>query len=159
MREFVGNLFEKNKKFLIIGSKMAFTYSNLFPLFKNKLLRTGYTVPNKFLYYDKTINKVYEKNLSGMCRWFTNLDTSEKEEIQIFKKYKAENYQFVDQLNKTIHVTKLKDIPHDYKGDMAVPITILDKKYDEKLKIKDIKRGISVNGVNVFQKVIVEIIK
>jgi len=137
-REYVAQLVEYNKKFLILGDQNAITYKETFKLIKEDKVWLGYDnggtkwfqVP---LDYDiptesrkKVINGVKYFSM-GRIVWFTNLDTVKRhQEIILYKKYNP-----VEHLNytnyKAINVDKVNDIPMDYKGVMGVPITFLDK--------------------------------
>ena len=63
----------------------------------------------------------------GNVCWFTNLDIAKRHEnLPIFKTYNEENYPRYDNYD-AIEVSKVAEIPIDYKGVMGVPITFLDK--------------------------------
>jgi len=63
----------------------------------------------------------------GSIVWFTNLDTSRRhEELTLYKKYRPEDYPRYDH-KELIEVSKVAEIPSDYKGVMAVPKTFIDK--------------------------------
>ena len=137
-REFVSKLFEYDKKFIIIGSKNAITYKEIFKLIKeNRLwLGNGFAAGNAFFrippenarnfangVYDKTTGLVKFRNVG----WFTNLDIAKRhEELILFKNYTSEEFQTYDNYD-AIEVSNTKDIPCDYSGAMGVPITFLDK--------------------------------
>lgn len=120
---FVDIISNKNKQMLIIGNKNAITYKEVFKLIKEDKLWLGYTSPNEF----KTPDGLITKKVQGLCRWFTNLGTTKRyEELCLFEKYSEEKYPEYDNY-KAIHIGKTIEIPVDFDGLMAVPITFLDK--------------------------------
>jgi len=144
-REYVAQLIEYDKKFVIIEKQNAVTYKEIFPLLMNNKMWLGYhcgdmefTVPS---YYEprETRYRVGEdgtkyRSMGNIC-WFTNLDISKRhEELIVFKKYNSTEYLEFDNY-KVINVDKVSDIPCDYYGAMAVPITFLDKYNPSQFKI------------------------
>jgi len=137
-REYVAQLVEYEKQFLIIGHQNAITYKNIFRLIRDNKLWIGcnnfdnsrFIMPS---HYDITKSKyAYEEKgikygrVSGL-RWYTNLDHKKRHEnIALCKKYTAENYPKYDNYN-AINVNKTHEIPEDYAGITGVPITFLDK--------------------------------
>jgi len=141
-REYVAQLVKHNKKFLIIGSKNAITYKEIFKLIKeNKLwLGYGFSAGNAFFkipaekarefasgVYDSKTGLVKFRNVG----WFTNLKVDKSEDpITPYLTYeqgrKKGLYPKYDNYD-AIEVSKIAEIPSDYKGVMGVPITFLDK--------------------------------
>lgn len=122
-REFVDLLMTYNKQFLIIGNKNAYAYKNIFTYFKNNAIWTGHTQPKDFRLEDGSITK----KVNGLCRWFTNLSNSKRfEELILTKTYNENDYPYLDNYN-AINVSKVVNIPKDFDGYMAVPITFMDK--------------------------------
>lgn len=133
-REFVAQLVEHDKKFLIIGNKNAIGYKENFSLIKNNKLWLGCTVPTEFTRPDGSIDK-----LGTLTRWFTNLDMPKRHEelftgVTYERGMKKGLYQKYDNYD-AINVDKVKDIPTDYEGIMGVPITYLDKYNPEQYEI------------------------
>ena len=138
-RQYVAQLFEYNKDFLIIGNVNAISYKEVFPLIKENKMWLGVSITSgdrKFVVPDN-----YPLNAAGCgidengkkyirvkgVRWFTNLDHKKRhEELLLYKKYNEEEYPKYDNYD-AIEVGKTKDIPMDYNGIMGVPITFLDK--------------------------------
>lgn len=158
-REYLSQLTEYNKEFLIIGNTNAMTYREVFKLFQENKIRTGYTnfnvgmffvVPDdwdKFHHIDKQGNKI--ARVSTSC-WFTSLEVEKhKEDITLYKKYSPEEYPEYENFN-AINVNKYTDIPCDYNGFMGVPITFLDKYNPEQFEI--IGLGISNSGLEIGVK-------
>lgn len=122
-REYVATLVEYDKKFIIIGNKNAITYKEIFPLIKDNKIWLGEMVPSDFMTPDGKLSG----KLSGLTRWFTNLDIKKRhEDLILIKKYNPDDYPKYDNYD-AINVNKVKDIPYDYEGVMGVPITFLDK--------------------------------
>ena len=137
-REYVAQLVEYNKKFLILGDQNAVTYKETFGFIKENKLWHGYDnggtkwfqVPND---YDiETESRIKIENGTkffsmGRIVWYTNLDTTKRhEKIELYKKYTPEEFPKYDNYD-VINVDKVADIPMDYKGVMGVPITFVDK--------------------------------
>ncbi|MBV6457313.1 MAG: hypothetical protein HONBIEJF_00421 [Fimbriimonadaceae bacterium] len=145
-REYVAQLVEYGKQFLIIGSKNAITYKEVFKLIKeNKLwLGVGFNAGNAYFEIPKEnvrdfASGVYDEK-TGLVKfrnvgWFTNMDHPKRhEDIPLFKKYSPEAYPTYANYD-AIEVGKVADIPADYEGAMGVPITILDKYNPEQFEI------------------------
>lgn len=146
-REYVAQLIEYNKKFLIIGNQNAISYKETFSLIKNNMIWLGasihsgdrefripndYEVRSKSLRIDENGNKYIR--VSGI-RWFTNLDYKERHEnLVLYKSYDENEYPKYDNYD-AINVDKTQDIPKDYKGVMGVPITFMDKYNPEQFEI------------------------
>ena len=121
-REFVRTLIGSGVKFLVIGPKTAISYKEVFPYLANGMMRIGYTIPNEFL--DPEGNTV---KLTGLSRWFTNLDSDSPKTIRLFTAtYHPSLYQQFDYY-PAINVDRTEDIPCDYDGLMGVPITALEQ--------------------------------
>ena len=147
-REYVAQLEEYGKKYLIIGNINAITYKNIFPLIKENKMWLGvstngsnrwFQVPNSYI-HDKKAAGYKEENgkkylfVNGIM-WFTNLPHSKRnEELILVEKYSADKYPKYDNYD-AINVDKTKDIPMDYEGVMGVPITFLDKYCPEQFEI------------------------
>lgn len=130
-REYVGQLVEHQKSFLIIGSQNAITYKETFKLIRDNQLWLGKTKPKEFKQPDGSI-KVF-----GNIGWFTNLSHSRRnEELILFRTYAGNEsfYPIYDNF-EAIAVSKVVDIPVDYKGAMGVPITFLEKYNPDQFEI------------------------
>ncbi|MFA6604261.1 MAG: adenine-specific methyltransferase EcoRI family protein [Patescibacteria group bacterium] len=145
-REFVAQLVEHEKKFLIIGSNNAVKYNDIFKLIKENKVWLGvdnggtkwFRVPDDYDIQTESRKKVIDgvKYFSmGSIVWFTNLDNPKRHEfITLYKKYTPEEYPKYDNYD-AINVGKYTDIPTDYDGVMGVPITFLDKYNPAQFKI------------------------
>ena len=122
-RDFVTQVIEYGKKFLLVGNKNAITYKEIFPLIKDNKIWLGVTSPEDFV-QPKGDKK---KNMKGLTRWFTNIEHSMRNlPLDLYKKYNPKDYPKYDNYD-AINVDKVTDIPMDYDGVMGVPITFLDK--------------------------------
>lgn len=141
-REYMRQLVEYDKKFLIIGNQNAITYKEIFPLIKENKMWLGYGFKGGAAHF----YSVYEDTATasdhreGMIRvsgvmWFTNLDHSKRhEKLFLYKTYTPEEYPKYDNYD-AINVNKTSDIPCDYDGAIGVPITFLDKYNPEQFEI------------------------
>jgi hypothetical protein len=128
-REYVAQLYEYGKKFLIIGNFNAVTYKEVFPLFQKNKMWIGFSP--RSMEFKTPSGEMKSVNAS----WFTNLDISKRhEEIILFKKFNEKDYPKYDNYD-AIEVGKVADIPMDYEGVMGVPITFLDRYNPEQFEI------------------------
>lgn len=128
-REYVEQLIEYDKKFLIIGNYNAVTYKEVFPLFQKNKMWIGFSP--RSMEFKTPSGEMKSVNAS----WFTNLDISKRhEEIILFKKFNEKDYPKYDNYD-AIEVGKVADIPMDYEGVMGVPITFLDRYNPEQFEI------------------------
>lgn len=136
--EYVSQLIEYNKKFLIIGNANAITYKQVFNLIQKNKIWLGVS-PRSMSFY-KNIERTESKKVNA-C-WFTNLTHKKRNEnIVLWQKYSPDLYPKYDNF-EAIEVSKTNDIPIDYKGIMGVPITFLEKYNPNQFKIIGIaKRG------------------
>lgn len=146
-REYVAQLLEYQKKFIIIGHQNAISYTDTFKLIKEDKMWLGYGFKRNAAHF---INKHYEdyavddERKEGMIRvsgvvWFTNFDIRKRhEDIILYKTYvgNESDYPRYDDY-EAINVDKVKDIPIDYEGAMGVPITFIDKYNPEQFEIID----------------------
>ena len=144
-REYVAQLIEYDKKFLIIGNQNVITYKEIFKLIKENKLWLGsslsfiaFKVPD--YYEEKTTRFWIDENgqkwrsMGNVC-WFTNLDIPKRHEnLILYKQYTPEEYPKYDNYD-AINVDKTSDIPQDYEGVIGVPITFLDKHNPEQFEI------------------------
>lgn len=149
-REYVGQLMEYDKKFIIVGPSGAITYKELFPLFQqNRIwLGNGFQAGNAYFatphsaddyakgVYDEQTGLVKFRNVS----WFTNLDISKRhEELILWKEYDPALYPTYDNFD-AIEVNRTADIPVDYEGVMGVPFTFLNQHNPEQFEIVGITK-------------------
>ena len=141
-REYVAQLMEYNKKFLIIGNQNAVICKEIFPLFKDNLMWLGYGFKGGAAHFYSHYEDVASggNHIEGMIRvsgvvWYTNLETIKRREpIILYKTYNPAEYPKYDNYD-AIEVSKTADIPMDYDGVMGVPITFLDKYCPDQFEI------------------------
>ena len=150
-REYVAQLIEYNKAFIIIGNMNAVTYKEIFPLIAQNILWLGYNsghfwfkVPDSYE-EKKTGFKIDEtgqkwRRMGNIC-WFTNLDIEKRHEnMTLFREYTPEKYPTYDNY-EAINVDRTVDIPCDYYGVMGVPITFLSQYNPEQFEIVAFRKG------------------
>ena len=147
-KEYVAQLIEYNKQFLIIGNLNAITYKEIFPLIKNNKLWVGITmdgrnkwfrVPKDYPINENAANSKIENDEKYLfvkgCLWYTNLDTPKRhEDIILYKEYTDKEYPKYDNYD-AIEVGKVKEIPMNYFEALGVPITFLNKYNPEQFEI------------------------
>ena len=173
-REYVKQLFDFDKKFLIIGNKNAITYKEIFPLIKENRLWLGYTPMSREIYFDAP-KKFIDENLAqnknrtvvfvngkymtrSQAVWFTNLDVKKRHDtIPLVFSYKdePERYPHYDNYD-AIEVSKTVYIPKDYEGVMGVPITFLDKYNPEQFEIIGNAGSYGVDGYSLCAALYIE---
>ena len=157
-RQYVAVLMEHKNKFIIIGSKTAITYKEIFPLLKNNKMWLGSNnpAPKEFIQPDGTTKK-----FGNIC-WYTNFDLKKRhEELILVKKYAGhdEEYPHYDNYD-AIEVNRVVNIPCDYAGAMGVPITFLDKYNPDQFEIIKFRKGddnkdLSVNGKFPYFRILI----
>lgn len=151
-REYIAQLVEYEKKFLIIGNKAAINGKDIFPLIKDNKVWVGYTPMNVDLLFIvpkkseeeylangkegsnyKIVNgKVFGRSPSI---WYTNLDHNKRHEsLDLVCHYSPEEYIHYENYD-AIEVGQVTDIPYDYEGIMGVPVSFLDKYNPEQFEI------------------------
>ena len=168
-REYVAQLVEYGKKFLIIGNMNAITYKEIFPLLKDGVMWLGNKSLGSEMYFHvsseyqnwlrenktegsayKIVNNELMGRMAAAC-WFTNLDIKKRHEELFLSSTYYKKDGFVPQASldrwphydnyDAIEVSKVKDIPVDYAGVMGVPITFLDKYNPEQFEIIKFRKG------------------
>lgn len=150
-REYVAQLMEYEKKFIIVGSKNAITLKELFKLIQENRIWLGNGFPNGNAFFRipaeysrEWADGVYNPE-TGLVKfrnvgWFTNLDFEKRHEnITLYKHYTPVEYPRYDN-HDAINVDKVSDIPCDYYGAMGVPVTFLDKYNPEQFEILGITK-------------------
>jgi hypothetical protein len=163
-REYVAQIVEHGKKFLIIASKNAITYKEVFPLIKDNKMWTGVTpmgVDLLFSVPERVAKAMVDAGKKGsnyrivngkvMGRsasvWFTNLDHGRRhqtlplmtmaENLRFSKHKEIKGNAAYDRYDNfdAIEVPFTDAIPSDYDGVMGVPITFLDKYNPDQFEI------------------------
>lgn len=178
-REYIKQLIEFDKKFVIIGNINAITYKEVFPLIKENKIWLGpsitsgdreFVIPKDIVDKDKFTgeirkdikgNDVYYQRVVGV-RWYTNLDHGRRHQVLSlqsaadnlkFAKHKdlkgKKSYDRYDNYD-AIETPLVKYIPRDYNGIIGVPISFLDKYSPEQFEI--IGLGIANLGLSIGVK-------
>lgn len=182
-REYINQLIEHSKSFLIIGNMNAFKYTNIFPLIQNNKIWLGVSNGAKtYIKPDKT-----EQKMGNTC-WFTNIDHGRRhqplplmslEDNLKYSKHKEikgkKTYDVYDNYD-AIEVPFTDAIPSDYIGYMGVPISFLDKYNPEQFEIIDMlnrytlldaqatnedvrarhSHTCNINGKSVFSRIVIK---
>ncbi len=160
-RQYVKQLVDHNKQFVIIGNMNAITYKEIFPLIKANRLWLGATghgsdmvfaVPNGSEIAESDRQKaarlgyVGDYTRLGNSCWFTSLDHGRRHQPLPLMTMK-ENKKFNTKIQKNensykkydnyagIEIPFTKAIPSDYKGVMGVPISFLGKYNPDQFEI------------------------
>lgn len=174
-REYVAQLIEYDKKFVIIGDQNAITYKETFKLIKENKIWLGYDnggtkwfqVPHDYDINTESRKKIVDgiKYFSkGSIAWYTNLDTTKRHEnLILYKKYTPNDYPKYDN-SEVINVDKVADIPSDFAGIMGVPITFLDKYNPEQFEVLGIANSARwigyecrtlIDGRKIYNRIII----
>lgn len=173
-REYISQLDNYNKDYLIISNINAITYKEVFPLIQaNKAWLgvcfgrgiSGFIVPENYELYgtetmvDENGDRIISPN---NCMWLTSLDNEKRHQpIKLVKKYEGNEaeYPFYDNYNG-INVNKTQDIPADFMGAMGVPITFLNKYDPEQFEIIKFRKGdddkdLRINGKALYFRILI----
>jgi hypothetical protein len=174
-REYVAQLMEYDKKFLILGDQNSIAYKDVFKFIKGNNIWLGYNnggikwfqVPMDYDITTEARKKFVEgKQFFSMGRifWYTNLDTIKRHELlTLYKNYSPEEYPRYDNYD-AINVDKVTNIPLDYDGYMGVPITFVDKYNPKQFEIIGqtgvdivLKKGRPyINGKRMYTRLIIQ---
>ena len=177
-REYLQQIIDFDKKFLIIGNVNAITYKECFKLIKDNKMWLGasihsgdrkFGVPDDYPLNAATCG-IDDKGqrfirVKGV-RWFTNMDYKERhEDLPLYKKYNEQEYPKYDNYD-AINVDKTSDIPCDYYGIMGVPITFMDKYNPDQFEILGLDNhnlnnslGLganSIKGKTIYRRIIIK---
>jgi len=152
--DYIQQLMEFGKKFLIIAPFTAISREEIFGLFQENKIWIGYGFANGNAFFripsDATSNYakgVYDASTGLVkfrnCTWLTNMDIPKRHKKMdlrgnYFSSEKYSKYYNFD----GIDVPKVAEIPCDYFGCMGVPITFMNQYNPEQFEI--IGRGNSV---------------
>ena len=163
-REYVAQLVEHGKKFLIIGNVQAITYKEIFPLIKADKMWMGVTIHSGDREF--RVPDHYPLNAAGWrvdengvkyirvkgVRWWTNLDHGRRHEklplmtmednLRFSKHEEIKGKAAYDRYDNydAIEVPFTDAIPNDHEGAMGVPITFLDKYNPDQFEILGITK-------------------
>jgi len=129
--DYMEQLVEYEKDFLIIGNINALTFNSIFPLIRENKIWLGYNSTRFFLQPDGTIFE------TARTYWYTNLGIRKRhEDFILYKKYNEEDYPKFEYYD-VINIDRAVDMPMDYEGAMAVPISFTDKYNPNQFEILD----------------------
>ena len=137
IREFITQLVEHQKQFIVLGPLSAATSKDLFPFFMADRVWFGnrrddieFSVPPGHHLESSRWRKDTDGNewfSMGNVRWFTNMEhKGRQEELLLHKHYSPAEFPQYDNFD-AIEVAKTADIPESYEGVMGVPTTFLDR--------------------------------
>ena len=175
-REYMAQLMEYKKAFLIVGNQNATGYKEIFPLIRDNIVWLGYNnghfwfaVPDTYE-EKKTDFKIDEngqkwRRMGNIC-FFTNLDIDKRhEDMTLFRTYSPEAYPKYDNYD-AINVNRTLDIPCDYYGVMGVPITFMQYYNPEQFEIvgdsryhdgQDFSDDINfINGKGLYRRILIK---
>jgi hypothetical protein len=181
-REYVAQLFEYGKQFLIIGNMNAITYKEVFPKIKENKMWLGvfsgakkYLIPDGVNFKRSNIEvgedgKRYAK--MGNTVWFTNLDHGRRHQ-PLNLMTMEENKKFNSKVKKSKTIYKKYDnynaievpftdvIPSDHEGVMGVPISFLDKYNPDQFEIIKFRHGadgkdLAINGKTPYFRILIK---
>ena len=183
-QEYVVQLMEYKKKFLIIGNQKSITVKEIIPLLRENKMWLGLTmngsnrwfgVPDHYPFNENAKHKVDEDGMHYIFVnnpvWFTNLDHGRRhEKITLYKRYKRgefpkyDNYDAIDISvvnERGIRRGSVNYIPLDYDGVMGVPITFLHKYNPDQFEIVGVRKGnngkdLSIDGKCPFYRILIK---
>ena len=126
-REYVAQLVEHSKKFVIVGHQNAIKYKEMFPLIQHNNMWLGHGFKGGVGHFIAPHYEDYAKagdHRDGMIRvsgvvWFTNLDLRKRhEELVCYQRYTPATHPTYDNYS-AIEVSRTADIPVDYDGEMV----------------------------------------
>ena len=144
-RQYVKQLMDYNKKFIIIGNQNAITYKEIFPYIKNNQLWLGMSMNGSNRWFVAPDSYEVKENAAGYkldekgrkmffvngVTWFTNIENKRRnEKLDLYKRYSFEDYPKYDNFD-AINVDKVSDIPMDDFIDIEIP----DEEYEEWKKV------------------------
>ncbi|MBQ2321448.1 MAG: adenine-specific methyltransferase EcoRI family protein [Bacteroidales bacterium] len=172
--EFLSQIVEFNKEFLVIANINAITYKEVFQLIQSNRIWlgvhlgrgiSGFKVPNHYELYgtEDRVSQCGDRIVSpNNCLSLTNLEVHTRHNLlPLTKVYEANeaSYPKFDNYN-AINVNRTQDIPMDYDGAMGVPITFLHKYNPTQFEIIQFRKGddgkdLSVNGSCPYFRILI----
>lgn len=160
-RDLIALIQKYDKKFLLIGNSNAITYKEIFPAIQNNEMWLGYHYGDMSFRVPKDaeerktrfwIDEDGQKWRSlGNAMWLTNMDIERRhKKLELTEEYSPNNYPKYDEYD-AIEVSRVANIPRDYKGIMGVPITFLNKHNPEQFDIVGEANHGSDNEFDLFK--------
>lgn len=163
-REYVAQLLEYKKHFLILGRMTALHYKEIFPHIMNNKLWVGVGFNLSMVYktpYENSAiaNRKYVESKGynpdenyvkvPAILWLTNLDHNKRhQELILYKYYTPEEYPKYDNFD-AINVNTISEIPIDYEGLMGVPDTLLGQFNQEQFELVGLGSGELAKSIGV----------
>lgn len=177
-REYITQLIEYDKKFIIIGNQNAIAHKLTFDKISENKIWLGHSIhggdrefgiPDDYEVKGNSLRTEGDDRFVSVAgvRWFTNLEHGVKpKDLELTKKYDESLYPKYDNYN-AINVNITKNIPIDYEGEMGVPITFLDKYNPEQFEIIGLDRVITknmsgkssyfkINGLELYSRIVIK---
>lgn len=173
-REYIAQLINYNKKFLVVGNINAITYKEIFKLIQENRAWLGinlgrgvssFIVPKHYELYGTEVridsfgNRIISPN---NCLWLTNLDNLKRhQDILLTKTYLGSENEYLQYDNYDgINIDKTENIPIDYDGIMGVPITFLHKFNPDQFEIVKFRKGndekdLSIDGKCPYFRILI----
>ena len=163
-REYIAQLMQHDKKFVIVGNQNAITLKQIFPLIQEGRMWLGYVngdmkfrVPDHYpprstrFWVDEEGKKW--RSFGNIC-WYTNLDIEKRHQDLIrYKRYSPEEFPKYDDID-AIEVSKMLDIPMDYDGVMGVPITFLTRHNPAQFQIVGLATPV-LRGRTIYKRLLI----
>ena len=156
MREYIMQLFEYGKQFVVIAPLNCLKYRDIFKLIQEKKMWAGYSNPKVFRVPDGTVGsgvfiqdgRTFKK--FGNVLWVTNLDTTKRHSMIDLRGnyYRKELYPTYDNFD-AIDVSKVEDIPCDYQGYIGVPVTFVQSYNPEQFELIGMGTGDTAKLIGV----------
>jgi hypothetical protein len=149
-REFITQLVDNGKKFVILGNQNSLTTKEVFALVQSGKVWLGnnngdmaFRVPEHYPPRDTRFwiddSGQRWRSFGTMC-WLTNMDLPKRhEELPLFRSYNPEEYPSYDNFD-AIEVSSYKDIPADWNGMMGVPLGFLTRHNPDQFDIVGITK-------------------
>lgn len=164
-RVLLSTILEHGCDMMVIGTINAITYKSVFPLIQHDKLWFGCTNPKKFLVTtnnpDRTNIKLDKDGNTyahfGNTMWYVTLDHQERHKwLTSTATYygneshypRYENYDAID-------VSKVKELPSDYDGNMGVPVSFLAHHNPDQYEIVHCLLCPIVNGKKLYKRIII----
>lgn len=173
-RQYVQQLMEYDKKFIIIGNQNAITYKEIFPYIKENKLWLGMSMNGSNRWFVAPDSYEVKENAAGYkvengkkmffvngVTWFTNITNVRRNEmLDLYKRYSFEDYPKYDNYD-AIDVSRVDEIPMDYDGVMGVPITFLYKYNPNQFEIIRFRKGtdnkdLSINDYTPYFRILIK---
>ena len=178
-REYVAQLMEYRKMFLILGNINALSYRDIFPLFRDNRMWLGnasmthamfFDIPDEYRTYlidNKNSNNAYYRVTDDgriqarvSATWMTNMTGIRRRDLpELECTYNPDEYPMYDNM-EAINVDRVCDIPVDWPGLMGVPITFFNSHNPDQFEIVSFRKGndgkdLSVGGDIKYARVII----